>query len=161
MLRYRRTPALIVLVVMALLGVGYVLAWDRVERLWKKSPGEQSIQALEKRMADGDKSAGTWSAYAEALAKAKEHARAANAYKELIKLEPGKKEAKFQCAVCLANAAQGENRYLDELYNFLNELLLAEPKLTMEILDRPETQKFMGEDRFVALKTEAKNQAMD
>ena len=156
MLRYRRTPALVVLAVMALLGVGYVFAWDKVERLWKKSPGEQSVEVLEKRIADGDKSAATWLAYAEALAKAKEYKRAATAYKEVIKLEPAKTQAKFQCALCLANA--GEK---DGLHEYLKDLVLAEPKLTMEILDRPETQKFMTDDRLVALKEEAKNQAMD
>ena len=155
MLQYRRTPALIVLAVMAVLGVGYVLAWDKVERLWKKSPGEQSIQALEKKIADGDKSAATWLAYAEAL-KPKDPARAATAYKEVIKLEPAKNQARFQCALCLANAGNS-----NELYDFLTDLVLAEPKLSMQILDRPETQKYMGEERFTALKTEAKNQAMD
>jgi hypothetical protein len=152
---------LIVLAVMAVLGVGYVLAWDKVERLWKKTPGDQSIEALEKKITEGDRSAGTWMAYADALAKGKKFGDAAPKYKEVIKLEPGNKEAKFQCALCLARAGEAEKRFVDELYNFVTDLVLVEPKLAMEILDRPETQKYMGEDRFVALKTEAKNQAMD
>jgi tetratricopeptide (TPR) repeat protein len=155
MVRYRRTPALIVVLVTAALGVGYVLAWDKVERLWKKA-GDQDIASLEQKIEGGDKSAGTWLAYAEALVKAKEYGRAAAAYGEVIKADRGKKEAKFQRAICLALAGRG-----DELYDFLKEMVLIEPKLTMEILDRPETQKFGGEARFTALKNEARDQAMD
>ena len=156
MRRYRRMPAAIILAVIGVLGVGYVLAWDRVERIWKKSPGEQSVSALEKKIADGDKSAGTWMAYGEALAKAKDYARAAVAYKEVIRLEPVRKDAKFQCAVCLAQAGKA-----DELHDYMKELVVAEPKLAMEILDRPEAQKFVSEERFAQLKVEARNQAMD
>ena len=156
MVRYRRRPALIVLAVTALLGTGYVLAWDRVERLWTKSGGAEGVEALEKRIADGDKSAATWLAYAEALAGAKDHARAAGAYREVIRLDPGRREAKFQCALCLAHAGRG-----DELHGFLKEMILAEPKLVMEVMERPEAQRFLAEGRFADLKEEARNQAMD
>jgi hypothetical protein len=155
MIRYRRTPALIVLLVTVGLGVGYVLAWDKVERFWRGA-GDRDIASLEKKIEGGDKSAATWLAYAEALARAKEYARAATAYGQVIKVEPGRKEAKFQRAICLALATRG-----DELYEFLKEIVLTEPKLTMEILDRPETQKFGGEARFAMLKNEARDQAMD
>ena len=155
MRRYRRMPAVIILAVIGVLGAGYVLAWDKVERIWKKSPVEQSVEALEKKIAAGDQSAATWLAYAEAL-KAKDPGRAATAYQQVIKLEPGHKEAKFQCALCLANAARA-----NELHDFLKELVYAEPKLAMMILDRPEAQKYVSEERFALLKTEARNQAMD
>jgi hypothetical protein len=149
-------PAMIILAAIGLLGAGYVLAWDRVERIWKKTGGPQSVAALEKKIADGDKSAGTWMAYGEALGKAKEYGRGAAAYKEVIKLEPMRKDAKFQCAVCLANAGRS-----DELHEFLKDLVVNEPKLAMQVLDRPDVQKYVGEERFAGLKEEARNQAMD
>ena len=149
-------PAMMILAAIALLGAGYVLAWDRVERIWKKTGGPQSVAELEKKIANGDKSPATWMAYGEALGKAKEYGRAAGAYKEVIKIEPLRKDAKFQCALCLANASRA-----DELHDFLKDMVVNEPKLAMEVLDRPEVQKYVAEERFAGLKAEAKNQAMD
>ena len=158
--RHPRTPALLIVLVALSLGVLYVVAWGRVEAMWKKQPGEQSVEALEKRVADeqakGTASAATWFAYANALADAKQWPKAASAYKEVLAIEPGRKDAKFQCALALAQAGQA-----DDFYNYQKELVYGEAKLAVEVFERPEAQKYLGQDRFSALAKEAKNQAMD
>jgi cytochrome c-type biogenesis protein CcmH/NrfG len=160
MKRYPRTPALLIVLVALSLGALYVTAWGRVEALWKKQPGEQSVEALEKRIADeqakGSVSAATWFAYGNALADAKQWSKAATAYKEVLAIEPARKDAKFQCALALAQAGQA-----DEFYSFQKELVYGEAKLAVELFERPEAQKYLAEDRFAALAREAKNQALD
>lgn len=156
MQQYRRKPALIILVVALTLGVGYVMAWGKVERYLKKKNGDHSIEAIEQKIAAGDHSAGTWAAYAEALSKAGQHHKAADAYKQVLVLEPFKREMKFQYGLSLALAGRG-----DEFYAFQKDLVYSEAKLAVELLERPEAGKFMGEARFAALKEEARSQAMD
>ena len=161
--RYPRKPALLILLVAATLGVAYVAAWGKIERYLKKQPGDHSIEALEKKIAaeqgpdgTGKASAATWRAYAEALAEARQHARAAAAFKEVLALEPYHRDAKFQCGLALALAGQA-----DEFYNFQKELVYGEAKLAVDLFERPEAQKYLSEERFSSLAKEAKNQAMD
>lgn len=160
MKRYPRTPALLIVLVALSLGALYVTAWGRVEALWKKQPGEQSVEALEKRIADeqkaGSVSSATWFAYGNALGEAKRWPDAAKAYQEVLALEPARRDAKFQCALALAQAGQA-----DEFYKFQKDLVYGEAKLAIELFERPETQKYLADERFSALAKEAKNQAMD
>ena len=172
MTRHPRTPALIILAVAALLGGFYVTAWGRIEKLWKKT-GDQTVESLEKRIAAEGKtpagvSAATWRAYAEALADAKRFAAAAAAYKEVIALQPGQRDPKFQRGLALAQAGKqpGANpdearAAADEFYSFQKELVYGEAKIAVDLFDRPEGQKYLAEERFVSLAKEAKNQAMD
>ena len=157
---YPRKPALIVVVVALTLGVIYVSAWGRIERLWKKQPADQSIEALKQRIDEGLKKGNvpiaTWQAYGEALADAKQYTAAAAAFQEVLAQDPAKREAKFGCGLALAQANKP-----DEFYAFLKDMVFGEPKLAVELFERPEAQKFMGEARFAALSKEAKNQAMD
>lgn len=154
---------MLILLVAATLGVAYVTAWGTIERYLKKQPADQGIQALEKQIADaqgpegrGTVPAATWRAYAQALADARQYARAAVAYKEVLAIEPYNRDAKFQCGLSLALAGQA-----DEFYNFQKELVYGEAKLAVELFERPEAQRYLAEDRFSALSKEAKNQAMD
>src|SRR4051794_50468 len=106
MTRHPRLPALIVLVVATSLGALYLVAWGQVEKYWKG--GNQNLDALRKQVEAegkaGTVSAQTWLAYADALANAKRFAAASDAYKEVISLQPGKRDAKFQCGLALAQA---------------------------------------------------------
>jgi tetratricopeptide (TPR) repeat protein len=158
--RYPRKPALIVVLLALAVGVFYVKAWGRIERLWTKQPGEQSVEALEKRVAQEGKSGkvsiATWTAYADALSDAKQYAKAASAYREVLAIDPTQRGAKFQVGLALAQAGAAE-----EFYNYQKDLVYGEPKLAVELFERPEAQKFMSEERFAALSKEAKNQAMD
>lgn len=158
--QYPRKPALIVLLVATVLGVVYVSAWGKIEQLWKKQPGGQSVEALETKIAEQRKAGGvtaaTWHAYADALVEAKQYSKAAAAFKELLLIEPFQRDAKFQCGLSLALAGDS-----DAFYNFQKDLVYGEAKLAVELFDRPETQKYRSEKRFADLVNEAKNQAMD
>jgi hypothetical protein len=154
--RYNRLPALVILLVATVLGVAYAWGWDRMERWFKKTPDPLSIEALEKKITAGDKSAATWLAYANALGDAKQYSSAANAYKQVLAIEPFKREARFQCGIMLAQADRA-----DDFYEFQKSLVYSEAKLAVELFERPETQKFLSQERFKLLFAEAKNQAMD
>jgi hypothetical protein len=158
--QYPRKPALIVLLVALTLGVVYVSAWGQIEKLWKKQGSTQGIDALEAKIAQlkasGGVPAATWLEYANALVEAKQYAKAAAAYKELLLIEPFHHDAKFQCGLAYAMAGAS-----DDFYNFQKDLVYSEPKLAVDLFERPETQRFRAEKRFADLVNEAKNQAMD
>ena len=157
--QYPRKPALIVLLVATVLGVVYVSAWGKIEKLWKKQPSGQSIEAMEAKIAElskaGSVPVATWREYADALMGAKEYLKAAAAYKEVLALEP-QHDAKFQCGLALAMGGDS-----DGFFDFQKGLIYSEPKLAVDIFERPETQGFRKEKRFADLVNEAKNQAMD
>ncbi len=154
--RYKRTPALIVLLVSAILGVVYVAAWGRIEQYFNRNGGGQTIAALEKKIAAGDKTIETWNAYGDALLDAGQHSQAADAFKQVLAIAPYKRDVKFQFAVSLGSAGRS-----DELFNFLKDQVYSEPKLAQDLFDRPVIQKYVNEDRFANLLKEARNQAMD
>jgi tetratricopeptide (TPR) repeat protein len=158
--QYPRKPALIVLLVATLIGVVYVSAWGTIEKLWKKQPGEQSLEAMEAKITELSKAGGvpaaTWRTYADALVEAKQYSKAAAAYKELLELEPFQRDAKFQRGLALAMAGAS-----DEFFNYQKDLVYSEAKLAVELFERPETKKYREEKRFADLVNEAKNQAMD
>src|SRR5205814_7919382 len=94
---YPRKPAMIILSAALVVGILYVSAWGTVERLWKKQPAAQGIEALRKKIAAGDHTSATWYAYGDALMDARKFEDAAAAFKEVLAIEPSKREAKFQC----------------------------------------------------------------
>ena len=49
----------------------------------------------------------------------------------------------------------------DAFHTFLGQLLLIDPRLTQDILGRPEMQRFLAEDRFQSLLAQARVQSMD
>jgi tetratricopeptide (TPR) repeat protein len=158
--RYPRRPAMIVLLATLALGVFYVTAWGRIERLWKKQPGDQSLVALEKRIEEERKGSGvkveTWRGYGAALSEAKRFKDAAKAFQEVLAIDPQQRDAKFQCGLALAQAGAA-----DEFYSFQKDLVYSEAKLAVELFERPETQGYLAQERFANLAKEAKNQAMD
>jgi tetratricopeptide (TPR) repeat protein len=161
MQRYPRRPSLIVILVALTVGVVYVTAWGKIERLWSKQPGEQSIEALEKRIAVESKAPGgvpiaTWTAYGDALSDAKQYTKAASAFREVLTIDPANRNAKFQCGLALAQSGAA-----DDFYSYQKDLVYSEAKLAVELFERPEAQKYLSQDRFAALSKEAKNQAMD
>jgi len=158
MIRHPRLPALIVFVVAATLGALYLVAWGQVEKYWRG--GNQTLDALRKKVeAEGKAgavSAETWLAYADALVNAKRFADASEAYKEVISLQPGKRDPKFQCGLALAQAGAS-----GPFYDFLKELVYSDAKVAEDLFSRPEAQPYLKDERFTSLAKEAKNQAMD
>ena len=136
--RYPRTPAMMILVAAASIGVLYVVAWGRVEKIWKKQGPDQGIEALEKQIAADGKTgrvpATTWRAYANALMDAKQFSKAAAAYREVLALEPTQRDAKFQCGMALAQAGAA-----DDFYNFQPQMEFGYLGTSGFSLDIPET----------------------
>lgn len=161
MIRYPRVPALMVLVITALLGLVYVLAWGEVDRFLKhQNGGAASLESLEKKIAEDSKkgtvAANVWFAYGEMLAQAGRHGDAANAFRQAMTVDPSMRQARFQCGLMLAMANRAE-----EFYNYQKELVYSEAKLAVELFERPEAQKFLGDEKFMALAKEAKSQSVD
>ncbi|MDB5322300.1 MAG: hypothetical protein JWN40_3931 [Phycisphaerales bacterium] len=151
---------MIVLLVTLTLGVFYVTAWGKIERLWKKQAGDQSLAALENRVSQerkvGAVKVETLRAYGAALSAEKRFKDAATAFGEVLAMDPGQRDAKFQCGLALAQAGES-----DAFYNFQKDLVYSEAKLAVELFERPETQGYLAQERFANLSKEAKNQAMD
>ena len=168
MTRHPRTPALIILVVAAAIGTAYVVAQAQIQKHRNKT-GDHTLEALARRITDEGKRPGgvspdAWRAYADALLSAKQFDEAAKAYKEVIALRPGERNAKFQCGLALAQAGQQKNAptsATDDFYDFQKELVYGEAKLAVDLFDAPEAQPYLKQDRFASLAKEAKNQAMD
>jgi tetratricopeptide (TPR) repeat protein len=158
--RYPRKPALIVLAIVVLLGGAYLIAWNRAEAKNREKAGGNSVEAIEKKIAEekagGVVSLATWRAYGDALMDAKEFAKAAVAFQELLQLDPRLRDVKFQRGLALAQSGAG-----DAFYQFQKDLVYSEPKLALEIFERAETQRYQAEERFSSLAREAKHQAMD
>jgi hypothetical protein len=159
MTRHPRLPALIVLVAATTVGALYLVTWGHVERYWKGG-GNQTLEALRKRVEaegkGGRVSAETWLAYADALNDDKQFAAAADAYREVIALQPTKRDPKFQCGLALAQAGAA-----NPFYDFVKDLVYGDAKVAEDLFNRPEAQQYLKEERFASLAKEAKNQAMD
>ena len=151
MMRHRRWPAILVLVVMIGVGAIYVRSWGR------GAGGNDSLADLEKQIArDTQNNPQLWTAYAQKLMEAKRYNDAASAYRKVLIKAPADKAAKTGAAIALAKAGNEE-----EFYKFMSELTYSEPKMAMDIFDRGECQAWLGQTRFKTLQHEARAQAMD
>jgi predicted Zn-dependent protease len=149
---HRRLPAVLVLVASAALGVLYLATIGRAGA----GVGGGSIEEIEQAIAGGKTDVATWTAYAQALAKGNQHARAAMAWKKVIDAEPYNRAARIGGALALA---QGGTE--DEFHAYMRELVYGQSKLAMEIFERAEIQPLMAKKRIADLKNEARAQAMD
>ena len=115
-----------------------------------------TLAQLEVAVADADASAATWLLYAQRLQQAGRLAHASAAYQRVLELDPFSRTANLQCAVVLAQTGDAE-----QFYGFMGKLLLLDPRLTQDILGRPESQPYLTADRFQALLSQARVQSMD
>jgi tetratricopeptide (TPR) repeat protein len=113
---------------------------------------------LEKAIAGGENRPETWCAYAQRLTETSppRFAQAALAYRKVLEKDPYHRQARVGCALALAQAWNA-----DELHAFLRELIYSEPKLAVDLFDRPECRAYLAKERFVSLQKEARAQAMD
>ncbi len=115
-----------------------------------------SLPELERRIADAPASVEVWGVYGQRLYDAKQFDRAALAFGRVIELQPYNRPARFQRGLSLAGAGDTEG-----VFAYLQETLYTEPKLVVELMDRPELRPFMGDAKFAQLQKDARSQAMD
>ena len=147
---HRRIPSLLILIAAFAAGALYL-------RVWGKAGPSESLEQLEKRIAGGKADVNTWRDYGDRLVESRKFARAADAYRKALELAPSQRELRIKLAVALAGGGQEE-----ELYNYMRELITRnDSKLVLELFDKPELAKYLAQDQFLSLQTDARNQSVD
>jgi len=152
MIQRSRKPAAAVLLATLVAGIVYVSATTTAT----PSTTSSVLAQLELAIADPDASAATWLFYAQQLQQAGRGAHAIAAYQRVLEADPFSRTANLQCAMGLAQAGDA-----NQFYEFMSKLLLLDPRLTQDIFSRPETQRYLSEDRFQSLGSQARVQSMD
>ncbi len=153
MVQYSRKPALLVLILTALLAAG---VWTGLPDLAGHAADRGSLEDLELLIAAGNADAGTWWAYGQRLARQGRHAHASMAFRKALELDPLHQPARISCATSLALSRQHE-----ELADYLHDLLLADAKLVLDLFEDPALRPLRGIPRFAALHEEARLQSLD
>ena len=115
-----------------------------------------SLQDLEARIATGESAEPLWLAYAQRLEESKRFADAARAYQNILDKDPDHRRAAMGKSISLASA-----NLPDDLHAHLSDLALNDPKLVLDLLDRPDFHPYLSDDRFKKLQKESRAQAMD
>ena len=152
MIQRSRKPAAAVLLATLVAGIAYVSATATAPATATGS----ALAQLELAITDPDASAETWLLYAQQLQQAGRRTHAIAAYQRVLEADPFSRTANLQCAIGLAQAGDA-----DRFYDFMSKLLLLDPRLPQDIFTRPETQRYLTEDRFQSLGSQARVQSMD
>jgi hypothetical protein len=149
-----RIPAILVLI----LSVGTIVLYLRsgVDVEGARENSAQSLESMELRIAAGESSPELWFAYGQRLASEARHAAAAAAYAQVLASEPYHREARFGRSMALAQAGES-----DPFFAYMRDLVYSEPRLAVEVFDRPEVQRYRADGRFRPLHREAHIQALD
>ena len=153
MIQRSRKPAAAVLLATLVAGSIYVATTTTASHPSTTSP---ALAQLEVAIADPDASPETWLNYAQQLQQAGRRAHAIAAYQRVLEADPFCRTANLQCASALAQAGAA-----DPFYGFMSKLLLLDPRMTQDIFGRPESQRYLTEDRFQSLLSQARVQSMD
>ena len=152
MIQCSRKPAAAVLLATLVAGCAYIVTTTRASH----PSASPALAQLEVAIADPDASAETWLAYAQQLQQAGRRTHAIAAYQRVLEADPFCRTANLQCASALAQAGDA-----DCFHTFMSKLLLLDPRLTQDIFGRPESQRYLTEDRFQSLLSQARVQSMD
>jgi hypothetical protein len=158
MRRYHRLPALLMLIAAFTLGVLYVRTWAR------PAPSAQvaTLAELMAQIAAGKAGPDTWFAYGQRLAEKGDLDGAVLAYRQVMSMDRANhRQARVECALALARAARERAEKEDEFYRFIQDLIHADPRFAMELLERSEFRDLAGRPRFQAARRDARAQAMD
>jgi hypothetical protein len=151
MLQHSRKPAALVL--LTVLGAAAALLLANIGPV--RDTGE-SLDDLEVKIAQPDATPETWRIYAQRLQGIPRYTQAAAAFRHLLLFDPYDQQAKVQCATCLALAGNP-----DEYLGFMREVVLTDPKLAVNILRGPESQRYAADPRYAKIATDAQMQSMD
>ena len=147
---YSRKPAAAILLATFIVGAVFVHATRPTERQIRP------LQQLELAIADPEASPEVWLTYAQQLQQDGRLVPSALAYQRVLEADPFNRVANLQLALTLARLGDA-----NRLYALMSKLLLVDPRLTQDVLNRPELQVCQSEDRFQALLGQARVQSMD
>ena len=150
--QYSRHPAILVLVVCAVVGLTYFQA---VTSDAQQRTGA-NLAEIELAIADPDAGSDLWLLYGQRLSECGRYDHAIMAFRQVLKLDPYCRPANIDCATALAHEGDA-----DGLYEFVSKLVLMDPRLTQDILGRPESQSYLSAARFRAVQSQARVQSMD
>ncbi len=151
MVHHSRIPAAAILLALFVLGV-----WPLLAHRSAGSVDDTQLLALQEAVAQPGAKAADWQRFAEKLQALGRDREAVQAYQRVLEKDESSRPARLQCALCLARVGDR-----DVFYAFMRATLAVNPKLTVEVLDRPEAQPYYSEQRFQALRREAAAQSMD
>ncbi len=157
MARHRRLPALVILLSACVVGAGYLTGWGKrmsFSEIVGQSDG--AMAELETAIRDGKATAGTWRAYGDLLLGRKAYGEAAEAIRRAIELSPADQELRMELGLALAG---GKNR--EGFLDFMNGFVFSEPKLAVDLFERPECRGYLRDPAFAPLYRDAKGQAVD
>lgn len=120
------------------------------------SENDAALLELEQAIGQPDVQPATWLKYAKTLEQASRFDHAAMAYRKVLEVEQHNRQARLSAATCLARARQA-----DVLLAFVDESVRVDPKMAVDIFDRPEIQPYMSDPRMATLAKEAQFQSMD
>lgn len=156
MTRYSRKPAIVALLFSAGLGISALAATGQF-----RAPVHMTgnLDSLERAIASGKSDCGTWMAYAQALQQQHSFAHAGAAYERALSLQPAVEEApglRFNAVLCLGEAGDPE-----KFFPFFSHLATTDPKLAVDVLERPELATMRADSRWNAIAATARAQAAD
>jgi tetratricopeptide (TPR) repeat protein len=111
---------------------------------------------LEQRIGQGRTDAGLWRQYGDCLLRLKDYPVAADAFAKALEQDPMNRDVRFLRASALASAGDA-----DLFYGAVSDLMLDDPRLTCEILDRTGSRAYLAAARFRRLRDEARAQSVD
>jgi tetratricopeptide (TPR) repeat protein len=145
-----RLPAIATLLLVLVAGIVF-LGFAR-----RQGGVDADLAKLQRAVAQPDAKPADWLRFADKLQQTGRFAQAGVAYQRVLENDPYNREARLHCAASLAQAGNG-----DVFYGFLRSTLLVDPKLTLNILGRPEVGGYLGEQRFQVLQKDAVAQSLD
>jgi tetratricopeptide (TPR) repeat protein len=157
MLQYPRIPALIALAVTVALGVTFFwLISAQGDAMSSSDARHSTLEQLELVIASSTADAATWFFYGERLREAGRFTHAAQAYKKVLETEPYHREARFHCALSLAQAGDA-----DKFMEFMDDVTRNFAKMAVDIFERREVAGYLSQPRFQEMRRDAQNLAMD
>ncbi|MCX7045295.1 MAG: tetratricopeptide repeat protein [Candidatus Sumerlaeota bacterium] len=162
-LRFRRRQPLLILCAFGAAGGLYLLlSGGGASGLFGNSGAAghgdpaSEIKELEKTIALGAAPVEVWTRYGECLATLKRYDQAARAYEMALKLEPINRRLQLQRGVALAL-----NSDVEGFYQFVAEVAINDPRLTVDMIRREECKPLLKDPRIDKVYREALAQYVD
>jgi tetratricopeptide (TPR) repeat protein len=151
MIQRTRTPAITALLIVLAVGYFFLVGLRRAG-----NAADAQLAELQLAIAQPDAKPAAWLKFADKLQQLGRYSRAVVAYQHVLENDPYNRDARLQCALSLALAGNPQ-----EFYVFMQGLLQVDPRLTLNVLQRPEVSTYLAEGRFQSLQREALAQSTD